>query len=73
MDICIAGVENRIGKTREDMPWVEMEFDQDFRQWILDFPKTQLPQIYDLLREYQDKEIIIFKSRKEADEFLEQL
>jgi len=73
LDICIAGVEDRIGKTREDMPWVETEFDQDFRQWILDFPKTQLPQIYDLLREYQDKEIVIFKSRKEADEFLEQL
>lgn len=68
---CIAGVEARIGKAREDMPWVETEFDPDFRQWILNFPKVQLPRIYELLREYQDREIVIFKSRTEADEFLE--
>lgn len=72
LDICLSGVESRIGKTREDMPWTETEFDEEFKQWILDFPKNQLPQIYALLENYKDnKEIIIFKSREEADVYFE--
>lgn len=72
LDICLSGVESRIGKTREDMPWTETEFDEEFKQWILDFPKNQLPQIYALLENYKDnKEIIIFKSREEADMYFE--
>lgn len=67
-EICLAGVKSRIGKPREDMPWIETEFDAEFKQWILDFPTNQLPQIYALLEEYtENKEIIIFKSRKVAD------
>lgn len=72
LEICLAGVESRIGKPREDMPWVETEFDAEFKQWILDFPTNQLPQIYALLEKYKEnKEIIIFKSRKVADAYLE--
>lgn len=72
LKICLAGVKSRIGKPREDMPWVETEFDAEFKQWILDFPTNQLPQIYVLLEKYKEnKEIIIFKSRKVADAYLE--
>lgn len=71
-EICLAGVKSRIGKPREDMPWIETEFDAEFKQWILDFPTNQLPQIYALLEKYKEnKEIIIFKSRNEADAYLE--
>lgn len=72
LEICLAGVKSRIGKPREDMPWIETEFDAEFKQWILDFPTNQLPQIYALLEEYKaNKEIIVFKSRKAADAYLE--
>ena len=51
---------------------METEFDEEFKQSIMDFPKTQLPQIYELLRKYQaDREIFVFKSREEAERFLE--
>lgn len=71
LEICLAGVKSRIGKPREDMPWIETEFDAEFKQWILDFPTNQLPQIYVLLEKYKEnKEIIIFKSRKAADAYL---
>lgn len=71
LETCLLGAKSRIGKKREDLPWVEDEFDQEFRQWIIDFPEKQLPQIYELLDKYQkEKEIIIFKSRKEAEEYL---
>lgn len=68
VEVCLAGVAERIGKDRPDMPWQETEFDPEFRQWILDFPNTQLPDIYRLLDQYRDqKQIIIFTSREEAD------
>lgn len=69
--VCLDGVSRRIGKKREDMPWVETEFDEDFKSWITDFPNVQLPAIYHLLEKYRDsKNIIIFKSRRQADEWL---
>lgn len=71
LEICLAGAKSRIGKKREDLPWIESEFDEEFRQWIIDFPRTQLPEIYEMLKKYQEKtNIVIFKSRKEADDYL---
>lgn len=70
LEICLEGAKARIGTVREDMPWVEKEFDEEFRQWILDFPKDQIPVIYELLKKYEtEKEIIVFKSRDEAEKF----
>lgn len=71
LNVCLAGVKSRIGKKREDMPWIETEFDAEFKQWIEDFPEDQLPQIYDLLKENKQKKIVIFKLREEADKYLE--
>ncbi len=69
-ELCLKGVENRIGIKREDMPWMERELDEEFRQWILDFPKDQLPKIYRLLHQYKEVvQIIIFKTREEADNY----
>lgn len=66
---CIKGVESRIGKKREDMPWIEEELDEEFRQWILDFPKTALPHIHELIGKYRDKNVIIFKSHDDIDRY----
>lgn len=73
LDVCLAGAQERIGKKRPDMPWVETEFDQEFKQWIIDFPKEKLPQIYDLLKIFKDIDITIFKSREQAEEYLSKL
>ena len=69
-EICLSGVENRIGKKRDDMPWVETEFDPEFKQWILDFNKDKLPHIYELIDKHADKDIIIFKTREEMNNYL---
>lgn len=72
VEVCLSGVESRIGKKRVDMPWIETEFDEEFKQWILDFPNIRLPQIYTLLEKYKEnKEIVIFNSREEADAYFE--
>ena len=71
LNVCFSSAQSRIGKKREDMPYVELEFDKEYQQWIIDFPKKQLPQIYELLNKYyESKNIIIFHSRKEADDYL---
>lgn len=67
---CLAGAAERIGKKRDDMPWVEDEFDEEFRQWIVDFPKLQLPEIYEMLERHKDKNLISFRSRQEADNYI---
>ena len=70
-ETCLEGARARVGKAHEDLPWIETEFDPEFRQWILDFPKDQLPVIYELLERYRPgRNVVIFKSREEADEWL---
>lgn len=71
LELCLSGAKSRIGKKRENLPWIESELDEEFKQWIIDFPRKQLPDIYKLLEKYQEnKDIVIFKSRKEADDYL---
>ena len=73
LDVCLAGAKERIGQKREEMPWIEEELDEEFRQWIEDFPNTQLPKIYQLLEQYKDgKQIYILHSRADADDFFKE-
>lgn len=71
-DVCLEGAKARIGTKREDLPWIETEetLEGGFKQWIEDFSEKQLPEIYSLLKRYSDKEIVVFKSREEADVFI---
>ena len=74
LEQCLEGAASRIGTSREDLPWIEEEFDPEFRQYILDFHRDQLPRIYELVEQYQDiKRITIFHSREEADEWITRL
>ena len=68
---CLSGVRSRIGKKRVDMPWVETEFDEEFKRWIIDFPEKELPTVYELLEKYKSgKSIYVFHSRAEAEGYL---
>ncbi len=68
---CIKAAEGRVGTKREDMPWVEESFDDEFRQFIRSFNETAKPKIEGLIEEYRgSREIFVFKSREEAVLFL---
>ena len=72
VETCLAGAEARVQTVREDLPWVETEFDPEFRQYILDFPREQLPRVYQLLEHYRKGIcLVILKSREEADRYLD--
>ena len=73
-EVCLEGAASRVGKKREDMPWVETEVDEDFLRRILDFEKDQKPKIHEYLEKIKtEKEIIILKSHGEADVFIDSL
>lgn len=70
-EVCLVGAQSRVGTPREDMPWVETEFDEEFKQWIMDFSSEQRPKIGELLENYREnRTIFVFKSRAESDQYL---
>ena len=70
-EACLEGARARVGKKRGDMPWVEETLDDEFKEWIENFSRDELPRVYSLLEKYKDKNIIVFKSHKEVDEYAE--
>ena len=71
VEVCIEGIKERIGKKRDDMPWVEKELDGEFELFVRQFPIVTRPKIVELIKQNSDKKIIVFKSRAESEEFLE--
>ena len=70
-EVCLAGAIERLGKGRYDMPWIATELDPKFEKEILEFRQNQFPDIYNLIEKHgQNKQIVIFKSRKDADTFI---
>lgn len=69
-ETCLEGAVSRLGKPRADMPWFNMELDTELREKIESFRDKELPEIYALLEKYKDRQIIIFNSRAEAEEYL---
>ena len=73
-EICVEGATARLGKGRYDMPWIDTTLSQDLKEEILAFPSKNLPAIYGLLEKYEkEKNVVIFKSRVQADTYLSQL
>ena len=70
LEVCLAGARERIGKEREDLPWVATELDEEFRQWILDFPRNEMPAIYKLIGRFQnEKRIYVFHTRDDINDY----
>ena len=73
LEVCLSGVEERRGKPRPDMPWVETEPDLEFIEFITKFNEESRPRIVGLLEQYKNKNVIVFTSRGEADEYLRRM
>lgn len=73
LDVCLEGAKSRIGKKRDDLPWIEDEFTQEFKEWIINWHNTTKPMVEVLINKYKDKNTIIFKNRDEANSYLKSL
>lgn len=70
-EVCLQGAIARLGKPRYDLPWIDTELDPKLKEEIEMFPSKNLPGIYDLLEKYKEnRQIIVFRSRGQADEYL---
>ncbi len=54
------------------IPWIDDELDPEFLQWIIDFHRDVLPEINRHLADFH-RAIYRFKSRAEADRFIDAL
>jgi len=70
LDVCLDGIKERCGKPRSDMPWIETEEDVEFIEFIKNFNEKQRPHVLALFDKYNDKNIIFFTSREQANEYL---
>ena len=70
VEVCLDGAVSRLGKKRYDMPWIDTELDPRLKREIEEFPSKNLPAIYSMLDRHKDKIIVVFKSREQADDFL---
>lgn len=70
-EICIEGATERLGKARYDVPSIDTELDPKLKKEIEEFPEKTLPNIYELLNKYKEnKQVVIFKSRIQTEEYL---
>lgn len=73
-EVCLDGAISRLGKGRYDMPWIDTELDPKLKEEIEVFREKNLPTVYELIDKYREgRRVIIFKSRREADAFIEDL
>ena len=70
-EVCLEGIEERRGKPRSDMPWFEDEnTDEEFISYVKNYNSESRPGVMGLLEKYSKKNIIVFHSREEAEEYL---
>ena len=67
---CMSGIKDRIGKDRGDIPWIDEQLDPKLVEQVKNYQDKNRPMVYRLIGMYADKEIHIFKTRKEAQEWV---
>ena len=69
-EVCLSGALERVGKQREDMPWIEEVPDPVFLESIREYPRAVRPRVLHLLEQYRPgRKILIFQSRAEMELF----
>lgn len=67
---CMQGITERVGKTRPDIPWTENTLDPDLVRLVRAYQTENAPVLRDLFAKYPEKQIIIFRTRAEADKWV---
>ena len=69
-EVCLQGIAERLGNRRADMPWVEERLDPELVALVRDYRQQNRPVIMQLLEKYPDKQVILFRTRTQADDWL---
>ena len=68
---CLNGITERIGKERPDIPWTESTLDPELIRLVKAYRAENRPKLFELFQKYPEKQIIVFRSRPEADHWIE--
>ena len=73
-EVCLAGINERRGMVRVDMPWVELTEDVEFTEYVKGFRESERPKIIERIEKYKDeKNVIILNGRDEVYAFLSRI
>ena len=70
---CLKGIANRIGTDRPDIPWSEDRLDPELVEQVKNYHKNNRPVIMDLLQKYPERRILLFGTRSELMDWVEEL
>ncbi len=70
INICMEGLTQRLGKPRPDMPWIDYELDQELVKLVKKYKTENKPVLISLFEKYPEKEVIVFKTRQEAEDWI---
>jgi adenylate kinase family enzyme len=72
VDICLEGINKRLNKNRDDIPYIDTSLDDNLVNAILEYPTTKRVLLLELFNQYKNKNIHILKSRFDAETFLKE-
>ena len=67
------GASSRVGTYRTDCPFIENEFDPEFKDYLINWQIETRPKVLGLLEKYKDKNIIVFNNRAEKEKYISQI
>lgn len=67
---CMRGITERVGKTREDIPWTEQTLDPELVAMVKSYRTKNRPVLQKLLEQYSEKQQLVFENREQAEEWL---
>lgn len=69
-DECLRGITERIGRVRPDIPWTEDRPDPELEELVRNYRRDNRPAVYELIRNYPEKRVLIFMTRKQVQDWL---
>ncbi|MBO7567956.1 MAG: hypothetical protein J6T60_12775 [Bacteroidales bacterium] len=73
VNTCMQGLNQRLGKHRQDMPWIDYELDQELVARVQKYETENKPVLLSLFAKYPEKKVIIFKTRNEAEDWIKKI
>ncbi len=70
---CMNGIKNRIGRHRPDIPWTEDRLDPELVELVVSYREKNRPKIYELIGKYPEKNVLIFETRQQAQNWISTL
>ena len=69
----LKGAASRVGSYRTDCPFIEDEFDPEFKEFLINWQIETRPIVLELLEKYKNKNIIVFNNREEKEKYISQI